>query len=320
MEGKKKVYIETGEKILGFRENQQKEWISEETWKEIETMKLAKENVNRNKTRQQKINAQTQYSEINKILKRSIRKDKRNWINEHAKQAEEAERKGGIKELYNITRNLSQRKFRMNRPVKTTSGTFLTTQEVQLKKWEEHFSEIFNIDDNKAGGKQEMRNVKENNSKNENETEGNLDPPTKTEIKLALTQLKNGKAIGLDNINPEADPEITVEVLYPLLKKIWKKEKIPKEWEEGLIIKIPKKGDLANCNNWRGITLLNIPSKILTRVILNRIHDTAEQHLRKEQGGFRKHRSCVDLINTLRIILEQKCRMAGHSVCDLYRF
>jgi hypothetical protein len=271
-------------------------------------MKLTKENVNRNNTRQQKINAQTQYSEINKILKRSIRKDKRNWINEHAKQAEEAERKGGIKELYSITRKLSQRKFRMNRPVKTTSGTFLTTQEIQLKKWEEHFSEIFNTDDNKAGGKQEMRNVKENNSKNENETEVNLDPPTKTEIKLALAQLKNGKAVGLDNINPEVlkvDPEITVEILYPLLKKIWKKEKIPEEWEEGLIIKITKKGDLANCNNWRGITLLNIASKILTRVILNRIHDTAEQHLRKEQGGFRKHRSCVDLINSLRIILEQ---------------
>ena len=32
----KNVYIETSEKILGFRENQQKEWISEETWKETE--------------------------------------------------------------------------------------------------------------------------------------------------------------------------------------------------------------------------------------------------------------------------------------------
>jgi hypothetical protein len=94
-------------------------------------------------------------------------------------------------------------------------------------------------------------------------------------------------------------------MLYPLLEKIWKEDKIHKEWEEGLIIKILKKDDLSNCNNWKGITLLSTPSKILTRIILNRIQTTVKQHLRKEQAGFRKHRSCVDLINILRIILEQ---------------
>ena len=141
----------------------------------------------------------------------------------------------------------------------------LTTQE-QLKRWEEHFSEIFNKDDNRVGSKQEMRSVEEENN-SENETQVNLDPPTKIEIQLALTQLKNGKAVGLYNINPEelkVDPKISVEMLYPLLEKIWKEEKIPEDWEAGLIIKIPKKGDLSNCNNWRGITLLSIPSKILT--------------------------------------------------------
>jgi hypothetical protein len=45
--------------------------------------------------------------------------------------------------------------------------------------------------------------------------------------------------------------------------------------------------------------------KILTRVILNRIQNIVEQQLQKEQAGFHKHRSCIDLINTLRIILEQ---------------
>jgi len=196
----KNVYIETSEKILGFRENQQKQWISEETWKETEIRKLAKENVNKSKMRQQKISAQTQYSEINKKVKRSIRKYKRNWINEQAKLAEEAEKKGDIRELYNITRQLSQRKFRMNRPLKTKSEMLLTQEEL-LKRWEEHFSKIFNKDDNSIGSKQEMRNVEEeDNSENENETEVNLDPPTKTEMQLALSRLKNGKAAGLDNI------------------------------------------------------------------------------------------------------------------------
>ena len=122
------------------------------------------------------------------------------------------------------------------------SFLFLTTQE-QLKRWEEHFSEIFNKDDNSVGSKEEI----DDNNENENETEVNFDPPTKTEIQLALSQLKNGKPAGLDNIYKEVlkvDLEITAEMLYPLLEKIWKEEKIPVDWEEGLIIKIPKKGDL----------------------------------------------------------------------------
>jgi len=69
-----------------------------------------------------------------------------------------------------------------------------------------------------------MRNVAgEDNSENENEIEVNLDPPTKTEIQLALSQLENGKAAGLDNIYPEVlkvYTEITAEMLYALLEKI----------------------------------------------------------------------------------------------------
>ena len=119
LKGNKKCIYRNKWENIGLQRKSTREWISEETWKEIEARKLAKENVNRSKTRQQKISAQTQYIEINKRVKRSIRKDKRNLINEQAKQTEEAERKGDIKELYNITRKLSQRKYRMNKPVKT---------------------------------------------------------------------------------------------------------------------------------------------------------------------------------------------------------
>jgi len=116
----------------------------------------------------------------------------------------------------------------MNRLVKTKSGMLLITQEEQLKRWEEYFSKICNKNDNSIGSKQEMRKVEEEGDKSENETEVNLDPPTKIEIQLALSQLENGKAAGLDNIYPEVlkvDPKITAEMLYPLLEKIWKEEK-----------------------------------------------------------------------------------------------
>ena len=84
-----------------------------------------------------------------------------------------------------------------------------------------------------------------------------------------------------------------------------KRREDPRGLERRIKYQETEETDLSSYNNWRGFTLLSIPSKILTRTILNRIRNTAEQHLRKDQAGFRKHRSCVDLINTFRIILEQ---------------
>ena len=72
-------------------------------------------------------------------------------------------------------RKLSKRKFRMNRRVKSKSGSRLTTQEEQLKRWEEHFSEIFKKDDNSVGSEQEI----EDDSENESETEVNVGPSYK---------------------------------------------------------------------------------------------------------------------------------------------
>jgi len=95
---------------------------------------------------------------------------------------------------------------------------------------------------------------------------------------------------------------ISTNALHHLINRIWNEEQIPDDWRKGLLVKLPKKkkGDLSLCNNWRGITLLSIPSKILCSVILQRI-----KTLRAEQAGFRQERSRVDQIATLRIIVEQ---------------
>jgi len=76
-----------------------------------------------------------------------------------------------------------------------------------------------------------------------------------------------------------------------LLKKVRLSGQIPKDWKHGLIIKLPKKGDLMECSNWRGITLLNITGKTLATIIYNRIKEL-EPIMRTEQAGFRSNRAC----------------------------
>ena len=51
--------------------------------------------------------------------------------------------------------------------------------------------------------------------------------------------------------------------------------------------------------------LLTAASKVLCKIILERMKDALDSRLRDEQAGFRKERSCCDQIATLRIIVEQ---------------
>jgi hypothetical protein len=136
----------------------------------------------------------------------------------------------------------------------------------------------------------------------------NVNPPSQKEIMQCIKEIKMGKTPGPDNINMEilkASPELIAETLLPLFKQIREAEKVPNEWRDGTLIKILKKGDLTVCKNWRGIVLLSTVSKIFTRIILNRIQSPVVAKLRREQDGFRENRSCIEQINTLRIIIEQ---------------
>jgi hypothetical protein len=116
-----------------------------------------------------------------------------------------------------------------------------------------------------------------------------LHTPTHAETEAALKQINNGKAPGIDIIAHEIlkrNMETTAEVLQPFLEKVWHEEKMPVHWKKGFIIKLPRKGDITNCSNWMGITLLSVQSKVLSRILLNRIKECIEQRLRKEQAGF----------------------------------
>ena len=136
----------------------------------------------------------------------------------------------------------------------------------------------------------------------------NISPPNETEVKCAIKATKSGKAAGSDSIHAEmlkADLNTSVKILTDLFRNIWNKNVIPEDWAKGLIAKVPKKGNLQNCNNWRGITLLSIPSKVFCRILLGRIDSAIDTKLRQEQAGFRKGRGCIDQIFTIRNIIEQ---------------
>nr|KAG5707728.1 hypothetical protein BaRGS_003303 [Batillaria attramentaria] len=295
----RETWTATCREVLGKKTRQHKEWLTSDTWDLITERKRLKDLINHTDDQDHKRDLQAQYWDVNRQVKRSARNDKRNFINDLTEEAETAAGQRNMKRLYEITRTLSGKNNNPTRPVKDKNGQIITKEEDQRTRWAEHFKETLN---------RPPPPVPPDIPPAAQLLDISTNPPTKTEIIKAIKSLKSDKAAGPDGIPPEAlkaDIQTSTDMLHPLLRKIWESESVPQDWKKGHLVKLPKKGDLSSCSNWRGIMLLSIPGKVLTRIILERLKTALDKTLREEQAGFRNDRSCTDHIATMRIIIEQ---------------
>ena len=69
----------------------------------------------------------------------------------------------------------------------------------------------------------------------------------------------------------------------------------PRTGLHDVILPIPKKGDLSHCDNWRGISLLDV-DKVVTGILPDRLQQLTEEELPDSQCSFRKGQGCSDMI------------------------
>ena len=199
-----------------------------------------------------------------------------------AKKVVTAAERGEMSTIYRLTKQLCRYTKTSVSSVKDKEENPLTTEETQAKRWVEHFSEVLNS---------ELVTIT---------AEPPPHPPTHTpndhleiatgvpilqEVTQAIQQMKAGKASGSDSICTEmlkTDIHFSDRVFTDLFRDIWTNDVIPNDWNKGLIVKLPKKGDLQHCDNWRGIALLSVPSMIFCRVLLNIIEGDIDVKLRQE--------------------------------------
>ena len=130
-------------------------------------------------------------------------------------------------------------------------------------------------------------------------------PFDSAELEKAKKQIVEGKAFGEDGIPPEVMKRVDLDhIILEFCNNALCKGEIPEQWKHSNIVPVPKKGDLTDTNNYRGISLTSIVSKTLNRMILNRIKPSLENLLRINQNGFRPGRSTTSHILALRRILE----------------
>ena len=89
------------------------------------------------------------------------------------------------------------------------------------------------------------------------------------------------------------------------MEQIWEGGCVVDDWKDAVVVPIPKKGDLRHCDNWRGISLLDVVGKIMARIMKERLDQIADRVLPESQSGFRKARGCVDMIFVTRQLVEK---------------
>ena len=72
-----------------------------------------------------------------------------------------------------------------------------------------------------------------------------------------------------------------------------------------MIVPVPKKGNLQSCDNWRGISLLDVVGKVMGRVFQERLQVIAEELLPDSQCKFWRVKGCMDMIFVARQLMEK---------------
>ena len=89
-------------------------------------------------------------------------------------------------------------------------------------------------------------------------------PVLREEVEEAVCSLRTGMSPGVDISSDllKNGGEATTTVLTAICQRTWEMRDWPKEWTQSLIIPLPKKGNLKQCQNYHTINLISHPSMI----------------------------------------------------------
>ena len=120
--------------------------------------------------------------------------------------------------------------------------------------------------------------------------------------------MRNRKATGIDDIPAEFLKLLEGEAqerLVELCKEIYNTGMWPEDFVKTVMIPLPKKVNAVDCADFRTISLISHASKIILKIIKNRIQVKADMFLGNTQFGFRKGCGTREAIGAMRTICER---------------
>ncbi|BHF63561.1 hypothetical protein SprV_0200655500 [Sparganum proliferum] len=279
------------EKILGYTQRRCSDWISGRTLQlSAQTARAGSRN-------------DDYFRQLRKMTAKSARDDRKQYWAEIATSMEQASNVGDTRKLYQLIRQVSGKPSTLSDSVRDVNGGFIADNSAKVERWREHFEHHLNYDT-------QLTSPLLSSSAEFPPSPTYAVPcdlPSEEEIVDAIRKLRNNKAPGEDGIPAEifkSCVDTLAPWLHEVIERAWRDEVVPDDWGLGILVHILKKGDKTRCENYRGISLIDVAAKIFAIVLLRRFQAVRDSRTRPNQAGFRAGRGCADQIFTLRRILE----------------
>ena len=293
----------SAEKTIGYQKARRakKPWVSEKMIEKMDERRRWK-NVGND-------NGLKRYKQLNNELRRETDKARENWWKEECDNLEEMDKKGRSDLMYakvkEITRT-AKSGASSGSAIKDKAGVLLTEPDEVRNRWKEYIEDLYCGSDKPK--------FEELGIESESEVEEDNKGPELLgdEIRTAIKELRKKKAVGVDEI-PAEFLKILGEEAYVYLEKICKKMYVTGSWPEdftkSIMIPLPKKPNASECADHRTISLISHASKILLRILTNRVEARAKHFIGKNQFGFRKGCGTRDAIGVMRMLCERSLEL-----------
>ena len=123
-------------------------------------------------------------------------------------------------------------------------------------------------------------------------------------------ELCNDKAGGDNGVVPEMIKALDNDnrkILYKFVADFFEGKSDFDSWHRGLLVWIPKPGRPPNNpNNYRGINLMDVVSKVLCRILNKRLFTLLDKYGTKLQFGGTPNTGCGEAVFTLKSVLHAR--------------
>ena len=113
--------------------------------------------------------------------------------------------------------------------------------------------------------------------------------PSAFEVEMSMEKIKRPKSPGIDQIPAklfESGSRTIHSEIHKLVNSVSNKEELPEECNKLFVVRIYKKGDKTDCNNYRDMSILSTMYKILYNILLSRLTPCAEEINGDHRCGF----------------------------------